>query len=172
LNRTLYRGILMKDKKALGGAKNRKSLTNILLNLRKCCNHPYLFDGVEPEPYQEGEHLINNCGKMILLDKLLLKLKAEGHRVLIFSQMTSLLDILQDYMHYREYNYERLDGSVRGEERYSAISRFTSNAAENDTFVFLLSTRAGGVGLNLVAADVVIFMDQDFNPQMVSLLYF
>ncbi len=150
----------------MGGAKNRKSLTNILLNLRKCCNHPYLFDGVEPEPYEEGEHLVNSCGKMILLDKLLKKLKEEGHKVLIFSQMTSMLDILQDYMHYRKYTYERLDGSVRGEERFGAVNRFTSNEAENDTFVFLLSTRAGGVGLNLVAADTVIFIDQDFNPQM------
>jgi hypothetical protein len=162
MQRKYYKGILMKDRKALG-SNNKKSLTNILLNLRKCCNHPYLFDGAEPEPYVEGEHIINNSGKMVLLDKLLKKLKQEGHKVLIFSQMTTMLDILQDYMHFRQYTYERLDGSVRGEERFSAIDNFT---AESEVFVFLLSTRAGGVGLNLVAADTVIFMDLDFNPQM------
>ncbi|CAF4444743.1 unnamed protein product, partial [Adineta steineri] len=85
------------------------------------------------------------------------------HKVLLFSQFTSVLDILQDYLTYREiYKYERLDGSVRSEERFLAINNFNVN---DDTFIFLLSTKAGGVGLNLVAADTVIFYDSDFNPQ-------
>uniref|UniRef100_A0A672LH72 Chromodomain-helicase-DNA-binding protein 1-like n=1 Tax=Sinocyclocheilus grahami TaxID=75366 RepID=A0A672LH72_SINGR len=84
-----------------------------------------------------------------------------GHRVLLFSQMTRMLDILQDYLEYRGYSYERLDGSVRGEERNLAIKNFSSK----DVFIFLLSTKAGGVGMNLTAADTVIFVDSDFNPQ-------
>lgn len=99
---------------------------------------------------------------MILLDKLLSKLHKEGHKVLIFSQMTSMLDIIQDYMHFRKYNYERIDGSIRSEERNNSISNFI----EKDIFVFLLSTRVGGVGLNLTIADTVIFIDQDFNPMV------
>ncbi|KAJ3217454.1 Chromodomain-helicase-DNA-binding protein 1-like [Dinochytrium kinnereticum] len=122
--------------------------------------------GVEPEPFEAGEHLIQVSGKLALLDKLLLVLKRRGHRVLIFSQMTHMLDILQDYLTYRDYIYERLDGSVRGDERFLAIKRFLDNGDEDRPFVFLLSTRAGGVGLNLTAADVVIFFDSDFNPAM------
>ncbi|KAL0481401.1 chromodomain-helicase-DNA-binding protein 1 [Acrasis kona] len=162
MQRDVYRGVLTKDRKMVGG-KNSTSLTNTLLNLRKCCNHPYLFEGVEPEPFVEGEHIVLNSGKMIILDKLLEKMKRENHKVLIFSQMTATLDIIQDYMHLRKYSYERLDGSARGEERYNSVDRFCT---DNDVFAFLLSTRAGGVGLNLVAANVVIFIDQDFNPQM------
>ena len=76
--------------------------------------------------------------------------------------MTRMLDIVQDYLGYRGISYERLDGSVRGEERYAAVNTFN---LDTDTDVFLLSTRAGGQGLNLVAADTVIFLDSDFNPQ-------
>ena len=161
MQKKYYKGFLMKDRSAIG-KRNARGLNNILMSLRKCCNHPYLFEGAEPEPFSEGEHIVNNSGKMIVLDKLLKKLKREGHRVLIFSQMTSMLDILQDYMHFRKWNYERLDGSVRGEERWEAISNFS----DSEVFAFLLSTRAGGVGLNLVAADTVIFADMDMNPQM------
>nr|XP_030121867.3 chromodomain-helicase-DNA-binding protein 1-like isoform X3 [Taeniopygia guttata] len=117
--------------------------------------------GVEPEPFEIGDHIVEASGKMCLLDKLLSFLYAGGHRVLLFSQMTQLLDILQDYMDYRGYSYERLDGSVRGEERHLAIKNF----GQQPIFIFLLSTRAGGVGMNLTAADTVIFTDSDFNPQ-------
>ncbi|XP_057649336.1 chromodomain-helicase-DNA-binding protein 1-like isoform X2 [Chionomys nivalis] len=136
-------------------------LQNILTQLRKCVDHPYLFDGVEPEPFEVGEHLIEASGKLHLLDRLLAFLYSRGHRVLLFSQMTHMLDILQDYMDYRGYSYERVDGSVRGEERHLAIKNF----GKQPIFVFLLSTRAGGVGMNLTAADTVIFVDSDFNPQ-------
>ncbi|XP_054904476.1 chromodomain-helicase-DNA-binding protein 1-like isoform X1 [Poeciliopsis prolifica] len=162
LQKKHYKAILMRDYDAFvneQGSKNR--LLNIMVNLRKCVDHPYLFDGVESEPFQIGEHLIEASGKLCLLDSILAFLHKGGHRVLLFSQMTRMLDILQDYMEYRGYSYERMDGSVRGEERNLAVKNFSSK----DIFVFLLSTKAGGVGLNLTAADTVIFMDSDFNPQ-------
>ncbi|KAJ1562315.1 Chromodomain-helicase-DNA-binding protein 1-like [Cladochytrium tenue] len=135
----------------------------VLMQLRKCSNHPYIFDGVEPEPFVAGEHLVNVSGKMMLIDRILRHLRTKNKRVLIFSQMTAMLDIIQDYLTYRGFDYERLDGSVRGEERNLAVKRFSS-AGPASAFVFLLSTRAGGVGLNLTAADTVIFVDSDFNP--------
>uniref|UniRef100_UPI00398E5C1D chromodomain-helicase-DNA-binding protein 1-like isoform X1 n=2 Tax=Pristiophorus japonicus TaxID=55135 RepID=UPI00398E5C1D len=162
LQKKYYKAILMKDLDAFENEMVKKArLMNILIQLRKCVNHPYLFDGVEPEPFQIGDHLVEASGKLHLLDKLLAFLHPRGHRVLLFSQMTRILDVLQDYMEYRGYSYERLDGSVRGEERYLAIKNFN----QQDIFVFLLSTRAGGVGMNLTAADTVIFVDSDFNPQ-------
>ncbi|KAK3102784.1 hypothetical protein FSP39_013885 [Pinctada imbricata] len=165
LQKKLYKAILTKDigvfgSKTSGGSSTR--LMNILMQLRKCVNHPYLFDGVEEEPFVLGEHLVETSGKLVLLDKLLGHLKTTGHKVLLFSQMTHMLDILQDYLGYRGYSYERLDGSVRGEERFLAVQNFNKN---DETFAFLLSTKAGGQGLNLVAADTVVFVDSDFNPQ-------
>uniref|UniRef100_A0A3Q3S7Y1 Chromodomain helicase DNA binding protein 1-like n=1 Tax=Mastacembelus armatus TaxID=205130 RepID=A0A3Q3S7Y1_9TELE len=159
LQKKYYKAILMKDLEAFGNEQGSKTrLLNILMNLRKCVDHPYLFDGVEPEPFEMGEHLIEASGKLCLLDSMLMYL---SHRILLFSQMTRMLDIVQDYMEYRGYSYERLDGSVRGEERNLAVKNFSSK----DIFVFLLSTKAGGVGMNLTAADTVIFLDSDFNPQ-------
>lgn len=99
----------------------------------------------------------------MLLDKLLPKLQAEGHKVLIFSQMTTMLDILQRFLAARGFTYERIDGTIRGQDRQAAIDRFS--APGSDRFVFLLSTRAGGVGINLTAADTVIIYDSDWNPQ-------
>ncbi|XP_017710384.1 PREDICTED: chromodomain-helicase-DNA-binding protein 1-like isoform X6 [Rhinopithecus bieti] len=162
LQKKYYKAILMKDLDAFENETAKKvKLQNILSQLRKCVDHPYLFDGVEPEPFEVGDHLIEASGKLHLLDKLLAFLYSGGHRVLLFSQMTQMLDILQDYMDYRGYSYERVDGSVRGEERHLAIKNF----GQQPIFVFLLSTRAGGVGMNLTAADTVIFVDSDFNPQ-------
>uniref|UniRef100_A0A8D3E5L5 Chromodomain-helicase-DNA-binding protein 1-like n=1 Tax=Scophthalmus maximus TaxID=52904 RepID=A0A8D3E5L5_SCOMX len=162
LQKKYYKAILMKDLEAFGNDQgNKNRLLNILMNLRKCVEHPYLFDGVEPEPFEMGEHLVEASGKLCLLDSMLTYLHKGGHRILLFSQMSRMLDILQDYMEYRGYSYERLDGSVRGEERNLAVKNFSSK----DIFIFLLSTKAGGVGLNLTAADTVIFMDTDFNPQ-------
>ncbi|XP_077440208.1 chromodomain-helicase-DNA-binding protein 1-like isoform X3 [Vanacampus margaritifer] len=162
LQKKYYKALLMKDAEAFAGHQSNKTrLLNILIQLRKCVDHPYLFDGVEPEPFEMGEHLIEASGKLCLLDSMLAYLQQGGHRVLLFFQMTRMLDILQDYMEFRGYSYERLDGSVRGEERNLAVKNFSSK----DVFVFLLSTKAGGVGMNLTAADTVIFMDSDFNPQ-------
>uniref|UniRef100_A0A8C6ANP4 Chromodomain-helicase-DNA-binding protein 1-like n=1 Tax=Monodon monoceros TaxID=40151 RepID=A0A8C6ANP4_MONMO len=162
LQKKYYKAILMKDLDAFENEMAKKvKLQNVLSQLRKCVDHPYLFDGVEPEPFEIGGHLIEASGKLHLLDKLLAFLYSKGHRVLLFSQMTQMLDILQDYMDYRGYSYERVDGSVRGEERHLAIKNF----GQQPIFIFLLSTRAGGVGMNLTAADTVIFVDSDFNPQ-------
>jgi hypothetical protein len=110
-----------------------------------------------------AEILIKASGKMVLLDKLLQKLHAEGHRVLIFSQFRIMLDILEDYLAYKNYSYERVDGAVTGKKRQSAIDRYSAPGAPS--FVMLLSTRAGGVGINLTSADTVIIYDSDWNPQ-------
>ncbi|EPS60728.1 hypothetical protein M569_14074, partial [Genlisea aurea] len=160
-----YRALLQKDLEVVNAGGERKRLLNIAMQLRKCCNHPYLFQGAEPgPPYSTGEHLIENAGKMVLLDKLLPKLKERDSRVLIFSQMTRLLDILEDYLMYRGYYYCRIDGNTGGEDRDASIEAFNKPGSEK--FVFLLSTRAGGLGINLATADVVILYDSDWNPQV------
>ncbi|KAF7844920.1 putative helicase CHR10 isoform X1 [Senna tora] len=175
LQKKVYMSILRKELPKLlalsSGTSNPQSLQNIVLQLRKACSHPYLFPGIEPEPYEEGEHLVQASGKLLILDQLLQKLHYSGHRVLLFAQMTQTLDILQDFMELRKYSYERLDGSIRAEERFAAIRSFSgpsvnSETVDNGAFVFMISTRAGGVGLNLVAADTVIFYEQDWNPQV------
>ncbi|KAG8457743.1 hypothetical protein KFE25_005756, partial [Diacronema lutheri] len=170
MQREQYKSILKRDIDALYSstgtqfAANKGRLLNIVMQLRKCCNHPYLFEGVEDKslpPY--GEHLVENSGKLTLLDKLLVRLKQGGHRVLIFSQMTRMLDILEDYCHCREFEYCRIDGHTGGEERQDAIDAF--NAPNSSVFLFLLSTRAGGLGINLQTADTVVLYDSDWNPQ-------
>ncbi|XP_069044794.1 chromodomain-helicase-DNA-binding protein 8-like [Lepisosteus oculatus] len=107
--------------------------------------------------------LVRSAGKLVLIDKLLPKLKAGGHKVLIFSQMVRCLDILEDYLIHKRYLYERIDGRVRGNLRQAAIDRFSR--PDSDRFVFLLCTRAGGLGINLTAADTCIIFDSDWNPQ-------
>jgi len=167
MQRQWYTKLLMKDIDTVNGAgkTDRMRLLNILMQLRKCCNHPYLFDGAEPgPPYTTDQHLVDNCGKMVVLDKLLHKLKEAGSRVLIFSQMTRVLDILEDYCMWRGMQYCRLDGQTPHEERNMYINEF--NAPGSDKFVFLLSTRAGGLGINLATADIVIMYDNDWNPQV------
>uniref|UniRef100_A0AAY4E379 Uncharacterized protein n=1 Tax=Denticeps clupeoides TaxID=299321 RepID=A0AAY4E379_9TELE len=162
LQKRLYKAILMKDRGAFGEDQTKEiQLMNVLMQLRKAVVHPYLFDDVEPEPFEIGDHLIEASGKLCLLDCILACLHERGHRVLLFSQMSRTLDILQDYVEYRGYSYERIDGSVRGEERNLAIKNFRTN----NRFIFLLTTKTGGVGMNLTSADTVIFMDSDFNPQ-------
>ncbi len=108
------------------------------------------------------QRMVDCCGKMVFVDKLLPKLRREGHKVLIFSQFKIMLDIMGNYLDGRGYKHERLDGSVHGRERQTSIDRFNKNP---DIFAFLLSTRAGGVGINLTAADTVIIYDSDWNPQ-------
>eukprot|EP00268_Persea_americana_P027611 TRINITY_DN26957_c0_g1_i11.p1 TRINITY_DN26957_c0_g1~~TRINITY_DN26957_c0_g1_i11.p1 ORF type:complete len:449 (+),score=71.27 TRINITY_DN26957_c0_g1_i11:142-1488(+) len=179
LQKKVYLSILRRELPQLlavsSGASSHQSLQNTVIQLRKACSHPYLFPGIEPEPYEEGEHLVQASGKLIVLDQLLHKLHATGHRVLLFAQMTHTLDILQDFLELRRYTYERLDGSIRAEERFAAIRSFSQQPIKDDlktqanqhgAFVFMISTRAGGVGLNLVAADTVIFYEQDWNPQV------
>lgn len=109
------------------------------------------------------DSMIQGSGKLVLLDKLLPKLKAGNHKVLIFSQMIRVLDIIEDYLINRKYIYERIDGRIRGNQRQEAIDRFSR--PDSDRFVFLLCTRAGGLGINLTAADTCIIYDSDWNPQ-------
>lgn len=163
-----YQKILEKDIDAVNGAGGKKEsktrLLNIVMQLRKCCNHPYLFEGAEPgPPYTTDEHLVYNAGKMLVLDRLLKRLRAQGSRVLIFSQMSRLLDILEDYCLFREYKYCRIDGGTAHEDRIAAIDDYNKPGSEQ--FVFLLTTRAGGLGINLTSADIVILYDSDWNPQ-------
>ncbi|CAM4544473.1 unnamed protein product [Leuciscus chuanchicus] len=167
MQREWYTRILMKDIDILNsaGKMDKMRLLNILMQLRKCCNHPYLFDGAEPgPPYTTDTHLVINSGKMVALDKLLPKVQEQGSRVLIFSQMTRVLDILEDYCMWREFEYCRLDGNTPHEAREQAIDAF--NAPNSSKFIFMLSTRAGGLGINLATADVVILYDSDWNPQV------
>lgn len=166
MQKKLYRDILMRDLDTLTGKSggSRTAVLNIVMQLRKCAGHPYLFDGIEDRTLPPlGEHLVENCGKMVLLDKLLLRLKERGHRVLVFTQMTRILDILEDYMHMRGFQYCRIDGNTSYEDREERIDAY--NKPDSEKFVFLLSTRAGGLGINLQTADVVILYDSDWNPQ-------
>uniref|UniRef100_A0A8C5C3E7 Chromodomain helicase DNA binding protein 7 n=1 Tax=Gadus morhua TaxID=8049 RepID=A0A8C5C3E7_GADMO len=189
IQKKYYRAILEKNfsflsKGGVGGGSggggagpNVPNLLNTMMELRKCCNHPYLIKGAEEkivdefrETHVQAEtpdfHLqamVQAAGKLVLIDKLLPKLKAGGHRVLVFSQMVRCLDILEDYLIQRRYPYERIDGRVRGNLRQAAIDRFSR--PDSDRFVFLLCTRAGGLGINLTAADTCIIFDSDWNPQ-------
>jgi SWI/SNF-related matrix-associated actin-dependent regulator of chromatin subfamily A member 5 len=163
-----YKNLLEKDIDAVNGVVGKREgktrLLNIVMQLRKCCNHPYLFEGAEPgPPYTTDEHLVYNSGKMIVLDKLLKKMKEQGSRVLIFSQMSRLLDILEDYCFLRDWEYCRIDGSTSHEERVAAIDEY--NKPDSEKFIFLLTTRAGGLGINLTSADIVVLYDSDWNPQ-------
>ncbi|XP_027732805.1 chromodomain-helicase-DNA-binding protein 7 isoform X4 [Vombatus ursinus] len=179
IQKKYYRAILEKNFTFLskgGGQANVPNLLNTMMELRKCCNHPYLINGAEEKILEEFKEthnadspdfqlqaMIQAAGKLVLIDKLLPKLKAGGHRVLIFSQMVRCLDILEDYLIQRRYPYERIDGRVRGNLRQAAIDRFSR--PDSDRFVFLLCTRAGGLGINLTAADTCIIFDSDWNPQ-------
>ena len=162
----LYKNILKKDVAAISGkGGDRVQLLNILMQLRKCVNHPYLFAGVEDrtlDPF--GDHVIKNCGKLAFLDRLLRRLQENGHRVLIFSQMTRVLDILEDFCTMRHYDFCRIDGSTEGELRDTQIADY--NKEGSSKFIFLLSTRAGGLGINLATADTVILYDSDWNAQV------
>ncbi|KAJ2149504.1 ATP-dependent DNA helicase Hrp3 [Coemansia sp. RSA 518] len=164
-----YKNILTRNYAVLNRnatGSGQMSLLNIMVELKKASNHPYLFPNAETQLDVKEDvlrEMVKNSGKMMLLDKLLAKLKAGGHRVLIFSQMVRMLDILADYMALRGYAYQRLDGSVPSEVRKRSIEHY--NAPGSPDFVFLLSTRAGGLGINLETADTVVLYDSDFNPQ-------
>lgn len=140
----------------------RIQLRNVMMLLRRCVNHPFLIDWPMTEMDSPTEAIVNVCGKMMILDQMLVHLKKGGHKVLIFSQMTQCLDIIADYLDYRNFDHSRLDGSMSMEDRQENIAAFN---ADPERFVFLLSTRAGGLGLNLMAADTVIIYDSDWNPQ-------
>ncbi|XP_015945340.1 CHD3-type chromatin-remodeling factor PICKLE [Arachis duranensis] len=161
-----YKAILTRNYQILtrrGGAQI--SLINVVMELRKLCCHPYMLEGVEPEiddPKEAFRQLLETSGKLQLVDKMMVKLKEQGHRVLIYSQFQHMLDLLEDYCSYKNWQYERIDGKVGGAERQVRIDRF--NAKNSSRFCFLLSTRAGGLGINLATADTVIIYDSDWNP--------
>lgn len=181
LQKQYYRAVYERNVDFLRGGKNSKvipKLMNILSEIRKCCNHPYLIEGAEDREIlrlsreakvdriseeQINQAMIQASGKLILLDKLLPRLQSDGHRVLIFSQFKIVLDIIQDFLHYKKYTFERIDGCITGNERQAAIDRYC--APDSDIFVMLLTTRAGGVGINLTSADTCIIYDSDWNPQ-------
>jgi len=166
MQKQLYKKLLLRDLDTFTGnqSKNRTAVLNIVMQLRKCCGHPYLFEGVEDRTLDPlGEHLVQNCGKLSMVDKLLKRLQERGSRVLMFTQMTRVLDILEDFMVMRRYKYCRIDGNTTHEDREQSIDVF--NEPNSEKFCFILSTRAGGLGINLQTADVCILYDSDWNPQ-------
>nr|XP_008121362.1 PREDICTED: chromodomain-helicase-DNA-binding protein 5 isoform X2 [Anolis carolinensis] len=170
MQKKYYKLILTRNFEALNskGGGSQVSLLNIMMDLKKCCNHPYLFPvaaveaPVLPNGSYDGSSLVKSSGKLMLLQKMLKKLRDGGHRVLIFSQMTKMLDLLEDFLEYEGYKYERIDGGITGGLRQEAIDRFNAPGAQQ--FCFLLSTRAGGLGINLATADTVVIYDSDWNP--------
>ena len=141
------------------GKVTNKTMHNSLMQLRKIANHPFLF----LDEYRLDEDLFRVSGKFEILDRMLPKLVSTGHKVLIFSQMTSLLDVLGDYLDWKGLGFFRLDGSTSLEERRERMHTFNGS---DEVRIFMLSTRAGGLGVNLQTADTVIIFDSDFNPQM------
>ena len=174
LQKNLYKSILAKNPellKALFTAGNlktqeRANLSNILMQLRKCLCHPFVYSREieERTDVQAVSHrnLVEASAKLHLLELLLPKLQERGHRVLIFSQFLDMLSIIEDFMDGMQMGYQRLDGTMGSLEKQKRIDQF--NAPDSPLFAFLLSTRAGGVGINLATADTVIILDPDFNP--------
>ncbi|CAJ1937255.1 unnamed protein product [Cylindrotheca closterium] len=171
-----YRSLLMKDLSKLASAEDQGSdalegnaqkhtvLKSLFMQLRKCCNHPFVFDGAEMDPGQTTlEELVAASGKLSVLDMLLQRLFRDNHRAVVFSQFTSILDIIEDYCRLRGWKYCRLDGSTERARRSYYINRF--NEPDSPFFLFLVSTRSGGMGLNLQTADTCILFDSDWNPQ-------
>ncbi|CDQ85920.1 unnamed protein product [Oncorhynchus mykiss] len=153
------------------GKGGTKTLMNTIMQLRKICNHPYMFQQIE-ESFSEhlgftggvvsGPDLYRAAGKFELLDRILPKLMVTDHKVLLFCQMTSTMTIMEDYFGWRNFKYLRLDGTTKAEDRGMLLKTFNDPASQY--FVFLLSTRAGGLGLNLQSADTVVIFDSDWNP--------
>jgi len=178
MQREFYKSLLARHYPLLAGSSNGElsqlqrragnpatALKNLCMELRKCCNHPYLFEGADPgylDAAKALEHLLSSSGKLALLDRMMARLLARGHRILIYSQFTRTLDILEDWLAARKWGYTRIDGSIPGAQRQRRIDLF--NREPDKCSVFLLSTRAGGVGINLATADTVIIFDSDWNP--------
>ncbi|KAJ1453361.1 P-loop containing nucleoside triphosphate hydrolase protein [Pelagophyceae sp. CCMP2097] len=166
----LYRAIYERNALALQSAScSASALRSVQMQLRNACNHASLVHGIDAsyaaaEKDSEGrDALVSGSGKFVLLEKLLPRLKAEGRKVLIFSQFVRLLDLLARLCVTRGHDFERIDGTIKMVDRQTSIDRF--NDPKSNAFIFLISTRAGGVGLNLQAADTVIIFDSDWNPQ-------
>lgn len=162
INETL--GKYLDKKRSIGRAPT--SLNNLVIQLRKVCNHPDLLESVFDGSYfyPPVNEIIEKCGKFQLLDRLLERLFARNHKVLIFSQWTKVLDIMDYYFSEKGFEVCRIDGSVKLDDRKRQIQDF--NDTTSNCRIFLLSTRAGGLGINLTAADTCILYDSDWNPQM------
>jgi SWI/SNF-related matrix-associated actin-dependent regulator of chromatin subfamily A member 5 len=160
-----YKAILLKDIGLLAnGTGSNGQLANLIMQLRKCCLHPFLFDGAEDIESTTLETLIGASGKLAVLDKLLCSLYEKKHRVCLFSQFTQVLDILEDYCTMRGWKFCRFDGSTARAKRNYVVNAF--NAPDSDKFIFLMSTRSGSMGLNLQTADTCILYDSDWNPAL------
>ena len=158
-----YNKISVSDGK--GGKTGIRGLSNMLMQLRKLCNHPFVFEQVEEQmnPSKTNNDLLwRTAGKFELLDRMLPKFQATGHRILMFFQMTQIMNIMEDFLRLRGMEYLRLDGATKSDDRSELLAKF--NAPDSPYFCFLLSTRAGGLGLNLQTADTVIIYDSDWNP--------
>jgi ATP-dependent helicase STH1/SNF2 len=169
LQARLYKQMVTHQKIAVsdgkGGKTGARGLSNMIMQLRKLCNHPFVFDEVENQMNPaniSNDMLWRTAGKFELLDRILPKYKATGHRVLMFFQMTAIMDIMEDFLRFRGISYLRLDGTTKSEDRSDLLRDF--NRPDSPYFMFLLSTRAGGLGLNLQTADTVIIYDSDWNP--------
>ena len=174
-----YKALYERDLSVLmrGSKADAQSIDHLCIRLRQCCQHPWLLKGVEDQAVAAAglrhssnadqaailQLMVDASGKFMLLKKLLDALQKDGHRVLIFSQWTRVLDLIEDALGLWSFLYERIDGGVTGNRRQAAIDRFCKEGS--DRFVFLLSTRAGGLGLNLQQADSIIIFDSDWNPQ-------
>lgn len=161
-----YKRLLLKEEEAVNRlekndkntASDWRKLQMLLMQLRKCANHPFLFPGAEADPLNTTtDDLVEASGKLQTLDRLLVKLHAKGHRVVIFSQWTHTLDIIHDFLEGRGYRFCRLDGGTNRIRRIINIDAF--NAPDSPLFAFLMTTRAGGLGVNLQTADTVILFD-------------
>ncbi|UJO17082.1 Chromatin remodeling factor mit1 [Fulvia fulva] len=175
VQKKLYKSILAKNPDLMKAifstesnakATERGSLSNILMQLRKCLCHPFVYNqSIEDRQVDQASshrNLVDASSKLQLLELLLPKLQARGHRVLIFSQFLEMLDMVEDFMDGNQFRYQRLDGKINALTKQKRIDEF--NAPDSPLFAFLLSTRAGGVGINLATADTVIILDPDFNP--------
>ncbi|UYV68281.1 CHD1 [Cordylochernes scorpioides] len=189
IQKQYYKWILTKNYKELSkGQGNHQRFSNIIMELKKCCNHASLTRPMEYSTNLDPlQRMLRGSGKLLLLDKLLCKLFHTGHRVLIFSQMVRMLDIIAEYLQLRHFPFQRLDGTIKGEVRKQALEHFNAEGSQKSShqsqstskainsgsdrevvwqdFCFLLSTRAGGLGINLATADTVIIYDSDWNPQ-------
>ncbi|KAK4047865.1 ATP-dependent DNA helicase Snf21 [Microbotryomycetes sp. JL221] len=161
-------GMIFTESGPAEGKKNPtgiRGLQNQIMQLRKICNHPFCFEAVERSIDPSGQSdatLFRVAGKFEILDRILPKLFATGHRVLMFFQMTTVMTIFEDYLNYRRIQHLRLDGTTKHEERSDLLRKF--NDPNSPYPIFILSTRAGGLGLNLQTADTVIIFDSDWNP--------
>ena len=169
LQAKLYKQLVTHNRIMVNDSQGRKTgmrgLSNMLMQLRKLCNHPFVFDEVEDQmnPNRVTDDLIwRTAGKFELLDRILPKFHVTGHRVLMFFQMTQIMNIMEDFLRLKGLQYLRLDGSTKADDRSDLLGLF--NAPNSPYFCFLLSTRAGGLGLNLQTADTVVIFDSDWNP--------